>query len=85
MKAIFAYNFRSKTIDMKPSIEKPTFGGPNSAFSPYKISDTSHHVPEIRHRRKSAFRKLKIMFGMSEPVGVDAAGTSSDFTSTSQK
>ena len=85
MKAIFAYNFRSKTMDTKMEVEKPKFGGPTSAFSPYKVSDTSHQFPEIRHRRKSAFRKLKIMFGISEPVGIDTAGTSSDSTDTSQK
>jgi hypothetical protein len=85
MKAIFAYNFRSKTMDVKPTAEKPKFGGPTSAFSPYKVSDTSHQFPEIRHRRKSAFRKLKIMFGISEPVCVDSADTSSDSTDTSQK
>ena len=84
MKAIFAYNFRSKTMDVKPEVEKPTFGGPTSAFSPYKVSDTSQ-FPEIRHRRKSAFRKLKVLFGISEPVFVDATGTSSYSTGASQK
>lgn len=84
MKAVFAYNFRSKTMDVKPTAEKPKFGGPTSAFSPYKVSDISQ-FPEIRHRRKSAFRKLKIMFGISEPIFVDTAGTSSDSTDTSQK
>jgi hypothetical protein len=75
MKAVFAYNFRSKTMDVKPAAEKPKFGGPTSAFSPCKVSDECQ-FPEIRHRRKSAFRKLKIMFGISEPVGVDSTDTS---------
>jgi hypothetical protein len=85
MKAIFAYNFRSKKMDINPEVEKPKFGGPNSAFTPYKVCEKPQ-FPEIRHRRKSAFRKLKLMFGMTEPVGIGIdTNKSSDLTSASQK
>jgi hypothetical protein len=85
MKAIFAYNFNKPPPKMnKPTIAKnentPVFGGPSSAFSPYKVHDEVN-LPNIRTKRKDAFRTLKALFGVSEPVGV----TSSDPTSASQK
>ncbi len=87
MKAIFAYNFNKPPKMNKPTIAKnenaPTFGGPSSAFSPYKIHDEDN-LPDIRANRKNAFRTLKVMFGLAEPVGV-YDDVSSDPTSTSQK
>ena len=87
MKALFAYNFsRPRMKNSSPKIETTDnnhmFGGPNSAFTPYKIHNEVD-LPEIRHNRKDAFRKLKIMFGISEKVCVE--NDSSDTTSTSQK
>lgn len=85
MKAVFAYNFnrpRMKTTKTNAIAvtDKPQFGGPTSAFTPYKVHDEVG-LPNIMNQRKDAFRRLKVMFGMSEPVGVenystDAAGTS---------
>lgn len=89
MKAIFAYNFNKTPKMNRPTIARnananaPTFGGPNSAFSPYKIHDEDN-LPDIRAKRKNAFRTLKVMFGLTEPVGV-YDDVSSDPTSTSQK
>jgi hypothetical protein len=71
MKAIFAYNFHQPKMQ-NPGIEKHTFGGPNSAFTPYKVH-AEVSLPEIRSRRKDAFRKLKNLFGISEPVCVASA------------
>lgn len=87
MKAIFAYNFsRPRMKNSNPKIEttesNPKFGGPNSAFTPYKIHNEVA-LPEIRHNRKDAFRKLKVMFGISEQVGIE--NTSTNSTSASQK
>lgn len=89
MKAVLAYNFNKKPKMNKPMIAKnantPTFGGPSSAFSPYKIHD-EFNLPDIRTKRKDAFRTLKAMFGLSDPVGISSVDDiSSDPASTSQK
>lgn len=77
MKSIFAYNFNRQKAD------RPVFGGPNSAFTPCKIHDSSGHgISIVRNNRKDAFRTLKTMFGMTESVGID---NSTDATGTSQK
>ncbi len=64
MRAVFAYNYnqRPRMDNNEPKIE---VGGPTSAFSRYKVSE----LPEIQHKRKDAFRKIKIMFGLAEPCG----------------
>ena len=88
MKAIFAYNFNKSSKMKQPKVSKnsnadtPTFGGPSSAFSPYKVHDEDN-LPDIRAKRKDAFRALKAMFGLTEPVGI--GDISSDPTGTSQK
>ena len=88
MKAVFAYNFNKNPKMNKPMIAKnenaPTFGGPSSAFSPYKIHD-EFNLPNIRTKRKDAFRTLKAMFGLSDQVGISLDDVSSDPASTSQK
>ena len=83
MKAIFAYNFNRSTMKNTSSISvasnsKPVLGGPNSAFTPYKVHNNNDEVSfnEFRHKRKDAFRQLKLMFGMSEPVGTESTGAS---------
>ncbi len=90
MKAIFAYNFnRPKMKNTKTNVitpdDKPKFGGPNSAFSPYKIH-CEVDLPDIINQRKDAFRRLKVMFGVSESAGsVGIENYSTEATSTSQK
>jgi hypothetical protein len=78
MKAVFAYNFnrpRMKTPKTNAVADnKPQFGGPTSAFSPYKVHDEVN-LPEVINQRKDAFRRLKAMFGMSEPVGTENYST----------
>ena len=77
MKSIFAYNFNQPKMQ-NPVTETPTFGGPNSAFSPYKV----HTETAVPPTRKDAFRRLKRLFGLTEPVGVD---NSYKLTSASNK
>ena len=81
MKSIFAYSFNNTKMEKREVVKKPTFGGPNSAFSSYKVHDDAG-IPEIRYERKNAFRRLKLLFGMSEPVGI---GSSNKSICTSQK
>ena len=83
MKAILAFNFNRSTMKNKSSIavdagSKPVLGGPNSAFTPYKVNNNIDEVAvnEFRNKRKNAFRQLKIMFGMSEPVGIESTSAS---------
>ena len=66
MKAILAYNTIIHPVKPKPSIG----GGPKSAFTPYSVVDplpekTSPVICEKKSLRKDAFRKIKIMFGLS--------------------
>lgn len=86
MKALFAYNFsrpRMKNAYANTKTDSnPTFGGPNSAFSPYRVQDEVS-LPDVMNKRKDAFRRLKVMFGMSEPVGIEKCSTES--ASRSQK
>ncbi len=88
MKAIFAYNFNRprmkniKTNSIAVTDNPPQFGGPTSAFTPYKVHDEVS-LPGILSKRKDAFRKLKIMFGISEQVGIENYST--EATGTSQK
>ncbi len=87
MKALFAYNFsRPRMKNSSPKIEttesNPKFGGPNSAFTPYRVQDEVS-LPDVMNKRKDAFRRLKVMFGMSESVGIENCSTNS--TGTSQK
>ena len=67
MKAIFAYNYTKR---------RPVFGGPTSAFTPYKIKPELDLPPivDTQNKRKEAFRKIKAMFGLG-----------SDFSSAPQK
>lgn len=81
MKSLFAYNFNNTKMEKPEVTNKPTFGGPNSAFSSYKVHDEAA-IPEIRYERKNAFRRLKLLFGMSEPVGISSSNKS---ICTSQK
>lgn len=84
MKALFAYNFNQSTMKTAintTSANKPTLGGPNSAFSPYRVH-AEVGIPEIIHTRKDAFRRLKRLFGLTEQVGVD---NSNNPTGASQK
>jgi hypothetical protein len=86
MKAIFTYNF-NRSIMKTPknntvTDNKPQFGGPNSAFSPYKVHNEVN-LPDVINQRKDAFRRLKTMFGMSKPVGIENYST--ETTGTSQK
>ena len=75
MKAILACNFTKMN---NCNTNDPKFGGgPTSAFSPYKIH-TESNIPESLNKRKDAFRRLKTLFGIKEPV-------STKTTSTSQK
>lgn len=76
MKAILAYNYNQQQI--KPKSNEMSIGGPTSAFTPY--SDKTHEMKysvdtpernfsplicESKFRRKDAFRKIKIMFGLT--------------------
>jgi hypothetical protein len=66
MKAIFAYNYNVHPTT-KPT---PDIGGPKSAFRPYLVDppppeETSLIICEKKSRRKDAFRKIKIMFGLT--------------------
>ena len=43
--------------------------GPTSAFTKYKVKPDTEAVavlPAIKNMRKDAFRKIKLMFGLSE-------------------
>lgn len=87
MKALFAYNFNKPRMKndnnkIETTESNPKFGGPNSAFTPYRIHNEVA-LPEVRYERKDAFRKLKVMFGISEKVCIE--NDSADMSSTSQK
>jgi hypothetical protein len=66
MKAILAYNY-----NIHPSkSDEISIGGPTSAFRPYLVVDPppekmSPIICEKKSLRKDAFRKIKIMFGLS--------------------
>ena len=68
MKVILAYNYNIQPE--RPKSDEVSIGGPTSAFRPYLVVDPPQEkmspiICEKKSRRKDAFRKIKIMFGLT--------------------